>query len=194
MAAATPDSSGLDGSLGEQLEVVDEQNSLTGRLVERKRAHREGVLHRTVYALLSRTSADGEREVLLQQRHPDKAIYGGCWDLSAAEHVSPGESYAAAAARGLREELNIACSTLRETLPPTRRTLDCVSSKGEHVLDVEFVPLWEGEWEGGSVEPDGVEVAQVHWIAWPALLDWVRTSPADFTPWFRETLVLLGRL
>ena len=181
----------LDGSLGEQVEVVDERNQLTGELVPRKRAHREGILHRTVYVLLSR-ERDGQREVLLQQRHADKAIYGGRWDLSAAEHVSPGETYAAAAARGLAEELNITGCTLRETLPPSKRVLDCVSSAGQRVLDVEFVPLWEGEWDDECV-PDGVEVAAVRFVAWEEVTEWVRARPDDFTPWFRETLKLLGR-
>ena len=189
-------SSALDGSLGELVEVVDEQNALTGELVPRKRAQEEGIMHRTVYVLLSRTrdggERDGQRELLLQRRHADKAIFGGCWDLSVAEHVSPGESYAGAAARGLREELNIASCALRETLPPSKRVLDCVSSSGARVLDVEFVPLWEGEWEG-VCEPDGVEVSAVRAVTWEELREWVRSSPDDFTPWFRETLRLLGR-
>lgn len=45
--------------------------------------------------------------ILLQRRSKKKALEGGCWDLSCAEHVSAGESYLQAAVRGLREELGI---------------------------------------------------------------------------------------
>lgn len=118
----------------------------------------QGLLHRTVYAIIVNSSG----EWLLQRRHDDKAIAGGCWvrrsltfslfrpgrqthfqhqsarpvtarpacstppvcysanssrggapaprpdqDLSAAEHLNPGEEFPAAALRGLREELGV---------------------------------------------------------------------------------------
>jgi isopentenyldiphosphate isomerase len=109
---------GLDGGAGELLELVSEDNEPSGRLVPRSVCHAQGLLHRTVYVLLTR---NGGEEVLLQQRHSAKAIYGGCWDVSVAEHCEPHESYENAAARGLCEELRVAMSpqALRQvcTLP-----------------------------------------------------------------------------
>ena len=43
----------------------------------------------------------------MQLLHFRKRIGAGLWDLSLAEHLSPGESYRDAAIRGLGEELGI---------------------------------------------------------------------------------------
>ena len=90
----------LDGSMGELVEVVSDSNEPTGVLVPRSCAHSEGLLHRTVYVLLSNAAG----ELLLQRRHERKAVCPGKWDLSCAEHCAPGESYLQAAERGCLEE------------------------------------------------------------------------------------------
>ena len=51
------------------------------------------------------------------------------WDTSAAGHVSPGESYAAAAARELAEELR-----LQEKLAPVAEVPACPETGWEHVV------------------------------------------------------------
>mmetsp|Transcript_23068 Transcript_23068/g.32014 ORF Transcript_23068/g.32014 Transcript_23068/m.32014 type:complete len:123 (+) Transcript_23068:157-525(+) len=85
----------LDGGLSEMLDLVDECNILTGKVVTRQKAHAEGLLHRAVYVLLY----NSQGELLLQQRHPTKAVCPGMWDLSSAEHLGVGEDYPTAAAR-----------------------------------------------------------------------------------------------
>lgn len=55
--------------------------------------HRRGLLHRAVYVWVF----DDQRRLLLQRRSWDKKIGPGQWDLSAAEHLSPGECAGAAA-------------------------------------------------------------------------------------------------
>jgi isopentenyl-diphosphate Delta-isomerase len=53
-----------------------------------------------------------------------KRIGPGLWDVSLAEHLNPGESYAEAAIRGLKEELGIEVKTVEGPLnPPFRRRL-----------------------------------------------------------------------
>ncbi len=142
--------------------------------------------------------------LLLQRRSARKGVFPGCWDLSCAEHVSPGESYEAAALRGLREELRVprpaggddsprAALALLQTLPPARRALRCTTAAGARVVDNEFVPLYEGLYDG-SCAPDGAECAAVRWVTWSTLLAEIDADPSAFTPWFVETLRLLGRL
>lgn len=174
----------LDGADGEQLEVVSPSGESTGELVARSTAHRDGLLHKTVYVLLH--APDGSGDVLLQQRHPSKAVCGGLWDVSVAEHCSPGESYEAAAHRGLAEELGVAGVALRCTLPPSFHELHLPP-----VLDRELVPLYEGTLPPTCVvSPDGVEVAAVRWVPWAALLDEAACFPHRLTPWLLTTLAL----
>ena len=95
----------------------------------------QGLLHRTVYVLVENSRG----EWLLQRRHAAKKIAGGCWDLSAAEHLNPGEAYPLAALRGLQEELGIPPAaveaTLVELLPPSRRSLRVTTAAGVAISD-----------------------------------------------------------
>ena len=177
----------------ELLELVDDRNELTGELQPRSRCHAEGLLHRTVYLLLR----DAAGQVLLSRRSSRKAVAPGLWDLSCAEHVSPGETYEQAACRGAREELavQLAPVALVQLLPPSRRALRWTTAAGKLVVDNEFVPLYEARHDG-AVTADPAEVDAVRWVAWDALLAEARAADAAarFTPWFLQTLALLGHL
>ena len=177
----------------ELLELVSEANELTGELQPRSRCHAEGLLHRTVYLFLR----DASGRLLLSRRAPRKAVCPGLWDLSVAEHVSPGESYEQAACRGAREELAVTLSpdALTRLLPPSRRALRWTTAAGKRVLDNEFVPLYEARHDG-AVTADAAEVDAVRWLAWDELLAEARAADAadSFTPWLLETLRLLGHL
>lgn len=183
----------LDGATEELVELVDDSNQLTGQLVPRRLAHAEGLVHRTVYVLL--TDAHAQR-VVLQQRHSRKAVCPGVWDLSAAEHVAPGETYHQAACRGVREELGLEQPPeLRELLPPSRRELRWTTADGAKIHDAEFVPVWTGVLpDDAELQPDGVEVAAWRWASWEDVTSEVQAAPHTFTPWFVETLRLLGKL
>ena len=82
---------------------------------------------------------------------------------------------------------------LLRTLAPTRRSLRVTSASGAAVVDNELVPLFEGLYDG-SCTPDLGEVSTVRWLSWSALLEEVRADAEAFTPWFVETLRLLGRI
>jgi isopentenyldiphosphate isomerase len=189
MTTAAP----LDGAAEELLEEVDDANVLTGRLVPRSLAHTHGLVHRTVYVILTNAAGDA---LVLQQRHARKAVCPLLWDLTCAEHVAPGETYLQAAARGLREELGLEDGVeLTELLPPTKRVLRWTTATGKQVLDVEFVPVLTGTLPlGHALVPDGVEVAAWKWQSWEALAGEAGSRPELFTPWLLDTLRLLGKL
>lgn len=86
----------------ENLEVFDRRNRLIGQ-ASRGSLHRYGLRHRAVHILVF----DLEGRLFLQFRAGQKDQYPRHWDTSAAGHVSPCESYPAAAARELAEELGI---------------------------------------------------------------------------------------
>jgi isopentenyl-diphosphate delta-isomerase len=152
-----------------------------------------------VYVLLHNSAG----LLLLQRRAAAKSVAPGCWDLTVAEHVAPGESYEEAARRGLREELRIPLGAAAEparppldlhfTLPARRRALRYTTAAGARIVDNEFIPLLEGSYDG-SCAPDGDEVAAVRWVAWATVLAEVAADESAFTPWFVETLRLLGRV
>jgi len=86
----------------EILEVFDSRNRLIGRAT-RGSIHRWGLRHRAVHVFV--LDLAGSLYLQLRQAHKDR--FPRHWDSSAAGHVSPGESYDAAARRELEEELGI---------------------------------------------------------------------------------------
>ena len=91
----------------ELLEIVDEQNIVVATALRRD-VHKRGLLHRAVYCWVF----DPAGQVLVQRRASNKRIGPLLWDISVAEHLEPGESYAGAAKRGIREELGIEADEL----------------------------------------------------------------------------------
>ena len=108
----------------EILEVCDRHNHVIGQAA-RGTIHRLGLRHRAVHIFV----LNPENELYLQLRREHKDQYPGHWDTSAAGHVSPGESYAAAASRELAEELG-----LRENLNRLADIPACPETGWEHVV------------------------------------------------------------
>ncbi len=86
----------------EYFDIVDTNGNPTGQVKQRGLIHRDGDLHRSVHMWIT----DGKR-VLLQKRSPQKDTFPGKWDISAAGHVSVGESLQGAVLREVLEELGL---------------------------------------------------------------------------------------
>ena len=97
------------GTPAEILDVVDRDGNPTGKTVDREKAYREGILHRTAHVWLVRKSRTkpGCFEVLLQKRSLDKDSFPGCYDVSSAGHIPAGVDWIPSALRELREELGV---------------------------------------------------------------------------------------
>ena len=90
----------------EWLDIVDEDGNPTGETVERSRAHREGIRHRTAHVWLARMR-EGRPQVLLQKRSQNKDSHPGMYDMSSGGHIPAGVDYLPSAIRELKEELGI---------------------------------------------------------------------------------------
>ncbi len=93
----------------EYLDIVDENGFPTGQIVEREKAHAEGIMHRTSHVWLVRKK-NGRIEALLQKRCDMKESFPGCYDISSAGHIPAGVDFAPSAVRELKEELGIEAS------------------------------------------------------------------------------------
>lgn len=87
----------------EYLDIVDENDNLTGIIKEKQQAHRDGDYHRTAHIWL----LNEKKELLLQRRSPQKSSFPDYWDISAAGHIRCGESVIQGAIRELKEELGV---------------------------------------------------------------------------------------
>jgi len=86
----------------EYLDVVDEQNNLTGETEEKDEIHRKGLWHREVAVWL----VNKKGEILLQKRAASKKQGANKWAICAG-HVDTGEDEMVAAKRELFEEVGL---------------------------------------------------------------------------------------
>jgi isopentenyl-diphosphate Delta-isomerase len=167
----------------ECLETFDDAGQPVG-LVPRTKAHELGLWHRVAHVLLFRS--DGR--LILQRRHAGKNVWPGAWDLSAAEHLQPGESYLDGATRGLREELGVVGVPLSRVGEVTPARLE-IPDRG--IKDYELQQCFRGVWDG-ALFPDGDEVAATKVCSLEEIRRALRQSPDEFTPWFRGRVRDMG--
>lgn len=152
-------------ALSEYLDVVDGRGHPTGEIVERARAHAEGIRHRTSHLWLARRRG-AEIQLLLQKRSANKEAFPSCYDVSSAGHIPAGEDYETSALRELREELGVS------------------AARGELIHCGDRNVVWDGEFGGrpfhdrqhsrvfmmwkdldeGAFRVDGIEVDSVRWM------------------------------
>ena len=102
----------------------------------------------------------------------------GLWDQSAAEHLTPGETYLQGALRGLAEELGIYHIHLTPLGEPFAGKLD-QEALGVH--DYELQQAFHGIW-AGPVQADPAEVAEIIFAPVTAFTDPVRHDIVTETP------------
>ena len=124
--------------LDEILEVVDLDNKVIGKAT-RGECYKKGLLHRAINIFIYNPKG----EVFLHKRSEKKLKYPGFWDLSCSEHVKPGESFEAAAKRGLQEELGIEMKL--EVIIPIHRMDNNTGDYHDNELVVTFKGIFEGE-------------------------------------------------
>ena len=183
-AAASSDiEPGVPFDPSEMFEEFDANNVSTGRLVRRANVHARGLFHRSVCVLVF--NSDGQ--VLLQRRHSRKDVAPSTWDLSCAEHLTPYETYAAAASRGLYEELGIKAPSNLICLSPAAFLQD--TSYAELGLrDREFTEVYALEAYNGEIVSDPNEVSAIEWCEVDAFLKRLRDKPDTFAPWVVKTV------
>lgn len=87
----------------EMIDVLDENGIKTGEILPRSEIHKRGLWHRLIVVAI----INENNEILLQQRSKTKTKNPNMWDISAAGHISSGQSILSAAAREMNEEISI---------------------------------------------------------------------------------------
>lgn len=86
----------------ELIDVVDENNQLTGETATIKELHEKGLWYRAVAIIV----INSENELLLQKRAPTKMKLPNTWSITQG-HVDSGENVEVAAIRETQEELGM---------------------------------------------------------------------------------------
>ena len=171
--------------MDELFDTFDDQGIPRG-LAARHRVHSLGLWHKSAHVFLF----DRSGNIYLQLRAPDKDLYPSLWDYSVGDNLQPGESFRAAAARGLHEELGIGDVVL-QTVGGVRASK--FDNDELRVHDHELQQGFRGVYSG-PMHPDPIEVAEVRSMEMLELETWIGRSPDSFTPWFLRDLRELGFL
>jgi isopentenyldiphosphate isomerase len=166
-------------------EIFDEAGVRCGT-APREDAHRLGLWHRASNVFLF--CPDGL--LLIQRRQMTKDVLPGAWDLSVAEHLQPGESFEAGAARGLREELGVLVTDLEPLGSIVKSRLE-IERLG--IKDYEFQQTFRASFDG-AVSPAVDEVMETRCIAVSELAAKFGERPEKFTPWLHQRAEELGIL
>jgi isopentenyldiphosphate isomerase len=155
---------GLNEPGDELVDVVDEEDRVVRQTTRREvRAH--NLLHRAVAIMCRRTAG----QVFVHRRADTKDVFPGRYDMFVAGVVGAGESYQAAAARELAEELGIAGTPLTPAF----------HHRYEGPAERSWSAVYEVRWDG-PVRIDPVELAWGGWLR-PEELD-LRLVEWEFCP------------
>ena len=154
---------------GEQFDVVDEQNRVTGQ-ASRHEVHTRKLLHRAVHIFVFNRAG----ELFLQRRSRWKDLHPLTWDSSAAGHLNAGDDYDETAARELTEELGVEAE-----VTPIGEVPACEGTGWE------FVRFYRAAHEGPFHLPPA-EIESGDWFTIDQLTRWIAARPEDFATGFLE--------
>lgn len=161
----------------EMFEILNEDGTLSGRLKPRSQVHKDGDLHGAAHIWVYRM-VDGKAELLLQKRSEDKDSFPGCYDISSAGHLDPGEDFLKGAIRELREELGI-CASAEELQPLGLHKIDRTHEfYGETFHNREIVSVYMLELipQDHEIHFQESEISDVMWMEADTLLRMVKSN------------------
>ena len=176
---STPQEDVQHENAGQDVIAVDaDDNELD--LVNRLDAHTgDGIRHRAFTSLVF----DGEGNILLAQRAPEKRLWGTYWDGTVASHPVAGQSQEEATRQRLEEELGITPDQY-DDLRLTDRFEYKRYFENEGV-EHEVCAVLQLTLTDRSLEPDETEVAGLMWVPYERLHshpEWYRQL--RLCPWF----------
>ncbi len=156
--------------------LVDEKDEQTG-VMEKLEAHRKGLLHRAFSIFIF----NSKREMLLQQRAPDKYHNGGLWTNTCCSHPLPGEPVERAANRRLYEEMGFSTA-----ITPAFNFI-YKTSFANGLTEYEFDHVFTGTFDG-DIHINANEVSDYCYKSIEDIEASLQTHPQKFTEWFKIAL------
>lgn len=162
-------------SESEELILVDRDDNEVGFTSKADAHDGEGVLHRAFSVFLFNAAG----ELLLQQRAPDKRLWGGFWSNTCCSHPRRGESLEVATSRRLLDELNL------EAQLEHVYWFCYEAGFGEMGSENELCHVYLGR-APEDVCPNDSEISALRYVS-PAQLELeFAENPGSYTPWFRQ--------
>ena len=160
----------------EEFDVLDENGEFTGEIVERDKAHSEGMMHRAVVLFL----VNSKKQILLQKRSLKKKKWPGYWDVTSGGHVDAGELGLFSAVRELEEELGIKVEPQDVRYICCRRTDTRVAGMIDKHMNEYFVAFKDIDIR--DIKMQVGEVEEVNWVDYDVFKTMVTNKESSITP------------
>jgi isopentenyldiphosphate isomerase len=161
--------------MGDELLDVVDANDIVISQAMRSVVHREGFYHRGIHVFL----ATPEGKLLVQQRSDTRETFPMALDCSVSEHVKAGETYLAAARRGLTEELGLGAVRIRARIK---------FRMNYGINDNEICQIYEGRVDPAEVRFDRQEVNGIILHPFAVLPNLIAMEKVKFCGWFVEMI------
>lgn len=143
----------------EYIDIVTEDNQLTGRSELKSMAHREGLWHRAAHVWIY----NDQKEILLQKRAAKKELFPDVWDFSVGGHVCAGESVITSAVREVEEEIGVCITSEELTLIAIRKASNTYDTLKNN--EFYYVYILHKNVRIDNIVKQETEVADVRWFA-----------------------------
>lgn len=173
-------------SENEILEIVNIKGEVIKK-AKRSTAYQKGLLHKAVNILIF----NSKYQLYLQQRSKCKSSFPLYWDISASEHLKPGETFKQSAERGLMEELSIKTKLKRIRTKHSQRNE--FYKNGQKIIENEIVELYAGLYSG-NIKIDRTEVKVGKFISLSKLKTIIQQGKIKLTPWALDEINYLNYL
>ena len=148
-------------ALQELIDVLTAEGQPTGIRKPKNEIHRDGDWHRAAHIWI--IARDGR--FLLQRRSLRKENNPGLWDVSAAGHLSAGESAIEAAVRETFEELGLRLDARDLEFVRTLRQLSILNNNTYFDNEFHDIFVMRRDVDVTSLKLDPEEVAEVKWVS-----------------------------
>jgi len=179
-----------DSVSAEMLDLCNADGNPLGCSAPRSEVHRFGLWHRTVHCWI----APPDGEILLQKRSLTKESHPGLWDVSAAGHITAGDSSIGGAIREVYEELGIVVD--RAALQKLFDIKQCFEDPDKLYFDHEVTDVYLIRMvvDLGSLRLDKTEVEQVRLVSIAEFRRELAEFPDRFAPHGEEYEMVIREL
>jgi len=174
----------------EYLDILDEQGNKTGESRPYLECHEKGLIHTAVHVWI----VNSKNEVLIQKREKNRRFFPEHWDISAAGHVSAGQTNLEAAIRETEEELGLNFNKTDFNLLCTLWT-DSLLNNGAF-RNREFNPVYvvRADIKISDIKLDDGEVEAVKFLSFDDFKDWTQGKGEKMVPHEEEYRKLIEYL
>lgn len=172
----------------EYLDIYDNNGKPLGIKKTKKEAHNEGLWHKSAHIWVVNSGG----EVLIQRRSPKVDNHPNQWDISAAGHISAGESDIESALREVEEEIGLKLAPKDLILIGTMKQ----QSARTGYINNEINPVYvlKMDLDPNEIKKQEDEVAEVKFIPHKELQQLIERKDPSFVPHPEEFVLLFNYL